>query len=307
MAAGGCVALNSGFEDSGSGTGGVGSSDTGQKTAGESDTNPSAGEAASAVTTVTEGESSGSGTLDSTDSTDPSGPTDSDSGHSGGSSGADSGTTSPGESSESGEVDCTPLSSVVVADDAFLRTCVEGNCFNRNYGQTDVGTLADGVDSSALLLRVPNPANAADEIEVTVYVGVEPDFAGLAFTLTAFPINPPCAWSEGPHDADVLEAGEAGVTYQACNGDPGGSVPWAGDAWSHVDLAWNLGEYVFEKGDTEGGEVFAVTILLDRLGAGPTPEAILISADIPNFNDVFVFTSEDKIDPPVVDVFSPCR
>jgi len=301
MAAGGCVALNPGFEDSGAGTGGAESSDTGQRTAGESDSDSSAGKGTSAVTTVTAGESSGSGTMDPTDS---SGVPGSESGHADGSS-----VTSLGESGDSG-VDCTP-DTTTVTEDAFLQTCFDAECGYRNYGQAERGSLSDGEDAGALLLRVPNPSLEADQIEVTVHLVVEDGFEWETVTLTAYPINSPCEWEEGPSAGLFLEPGVAGVTFHDCNGDPDGAVGWTlgeeGTVWDNIDPGWDSGEFSFEGADVTAGEVFAATLTLDSRVAAPTPDAIVIEADIPFLDELFVFSAEDELDPPVVTVWPLCR
>ncbi len=299
MAAGGCVALNPGFEGSGGGTGGVGSSDTGQKTASDSNASPSGGGAGSAVTTVTEGDSTGGGSSDS-DPTDPSGPPPEDTGHSGDSSGGEA-----SSDDSSGGFECTPHAEAVV-DDAFLLTCPD-NCGDQNYGQRVFGPLRDGEDVGVLLLRIPNPSPSSDLIEVTVHFVAEGEVAMSSFTLSAVAIDSPCPWVEGERDGGLLAPGEGGATFWNCNGDPNAPFGWTdgdGTVWDHVDPAWDSGEYTVEAGDIMAGEIFAVTLFLEREEIGATPDALVIEADVTAVEGLYALSSEHDFEPPFVDVWS---
>lgn len=307
-AAGGCVALNAGFEDT-DGTEGAGSSDTGQRPASDGDSDPSAGGGGgSAVTTVTAGESSGGATTgDPTHSGGSSG----DSGHSTGSSGGDwTGGTSVGESSESGGAVCKPASAVVT-EDAFLQTCAGGECAFRNFGQTVLGPLGEGEESSFLLLRLPIKSLTASDIEITVHLFAESDLDGSGLTLTAFPISSPCEWSEGPYDGQALEFGEHGATYLDCDGDPAEPAPWSlakgGTVWDNVDPMWDPGSFSFGDDEVVAGTVFTATISLVRDVPAETPDALVIEADVPFLGDLWVYSSEGGADAPFVDVFSECN
>lgn len=307
MVVGGCVALNSGFEEAAGSTGGTESSGTGRLSAGESDPDPSA-EGSSAVTTVTPGDSSGGETLD------PTGPPESSSGDSGGSSGSSGGEsdTSIGDSSETGGPVCIPSASAQVMEDAFLLTCPGDGCAFRNYGETEQGSLADGEStSSVLLLALPVMSASATEVHITLSFIADKDLAGSEFTIAAYPVFPPCNWSEGPHDDELLQAGESGVTGADCNGDPDNPIPWAvaveGSVWDNIDPTWDAGFLSFEPGEIDGGELFSETLTLERPKAGQTPLAVLIASDALSFGQLLVYSSEDMFDPPYVDVVSECR
>lgn len=305
IAAGGCVALNAGFEESDGSTEGAASSDTGRQTTSDGDSNPSAG--GSAVTTVTAGESNGSDTSDPTDSgvttmADTGGPPPvSSTGESSGGVGTSGG--------ETGGVPCIPLSADV-SDDAFLVECF-GECAARNYGQTPAGPLASGDDeSSVLLLRVPVPAsdNWAYQIAVTVEIVAENDVVDSDVSLAAYAISPPCDWDEGQRDDEFLEPGEAGVTFRDCDGDPDTDAPWTdgGSVWGHEDTEWESGEITLKAGDYLLNTPLSVTIILDRAEAGPTPGALLIALNAPFFGDLVVTAAEGEGVAPQVDVYAEC-
>lgn len=313
VVAGGCVALNAGFEESAGSTGGTEPSDTGRLSAGESDSDPSAG-GSSAVTTVTPGDSSGetadpTGPSGSSDG-DPSGDSGDDSGGSSGSSGGES-DTSVGDSSETGGPVCIPSASAQVMDDAFLLTCPGEGCAVRNYGQTDEGSLADGdTASSVLLLALPVMSASATEVHVTLSFIAEGDLANGEFSISAYPVSPPCNWSEGPHDNEPLQGGESGVTAASCDGDLDNPSPWLvgedGSIWDHIDPTWDPEYLFFESGDVGAGELFSETMTLERPIPGSTPQAVLITSDALSFGQLTVFSGEDMFDPPFVDVVSEC-
>ena len=311
MVAGGCVALNSGFEQAAGSTGGTESSDTGRLSAGESDPDPSAG-GASAVTTVTPGDSSGGGTADPTDSSGGSDGDSGDSGDSGGSSGSSGGEsdTSAGDSSETGGPVCIPSAGAQVMEDAFLVTCPGEGCALRNDGQTEEGSLVDGdAVTSVLLLALPVMSASATEVHVTLSFIADGDLAGSEFTIAAYPVFPPCNWSEGPHDDDFLEGGESGVTAAYCDGDLDNPSPWPvgidGSIWDHIDPTWDPGFLLFEPGDVAAEDLFSETITLERPVAGLTPVAVLIASDAPIFGQLTVFSAE-AFEAPYVDVVSEC-
>ena len=307
---GGCVALNSGFDPSSDGTGGTEASDTGQRTAGESDSGPSAG-GSSAVTTVTPDDSGGGTTTDPTHS---SGNSASDPGDSSGTSGGDSdsseGDSSEGDSGASGDMPCGPPAGGPVDQDAFLLECPDG-CANQNYGQTEQGSLADGEVTGALLLALPvSDVEDADRIEVTLRFVAGGSLPSMGFSIEAYAVGPICDWAEGPHQGAALDDGQPGVTAAYCNGTPGGLLQWTpgiGETvWENLDPEWTSDEVSYGGDEVQGGEPFVETFVLQRRVPGGAPQALLISSDAPGYELLSVFTSESA-NAPFVEVSPACR
>lgn len=308
IAAGGCVALNAGFEESDGSTGGAASSDTGRNKASESDSEPSAG--GSAVTTVTAGESNGSDTSTPTDSgvttvADTGGPPPVSS------SGESSGESTGGLGTSEGESGGDPCGIVEagVSEDAFLVECPEEDeCDQRNYGQSLTGSLAQGDAAfSGLLLEFPVTEPWADHIDVTLDLLADSELAGTTFTISVYPVDVPCIWNEGPEDESFLDPGEAGVTYSACNGDPAMTVPWpggAGGVLDYVDPSWSIGTITLDPGDYLVDAPFGVVVALERPALGSTPEALMIVSDIPFLGELVLTSGEGGEYAPFVEVFA---